>query len=89
MVSNYSNLLKSLIYTWADMGVSENRGTLKWMVYDGKPDFLMDDLGVPLFLETPISPFKMNKKKQSKLRKSQYLTVTLQDQLLPKKKWGS
>ena len=37
MVSNYSNLLKSLIYTWADMDVSENRGTLKWMVYDGKP----------------------------------------------------
>ena len=43
-----------------------------------------DDLGVPLFLETPISPCKMNHKKQSKLRKSQYLTVTLQDQLLPK-----
>ena len=26
----------------------------KWMVYHGKPYFLMDDLGVPLFLETPI-----------------------------------
>ena len=27
----------------------------KWMVYNGsKPYFLMDDLGVPLFLETPI-----------------------------------
>ena len=26
----------------------------KWMVYSGKPYFLMDDLGVPLFLETPI-----------------------------------
>ena len=35
------------------MDVSENSGTPKWMVYDdGKP---MDDLGVPLFLETPIS----------------------------------
>ena len=37
------------------MGVSINRGTPKWMVYNGKPYFLMDDLGVPLFLETPIS----------------------------------
>ena len=36
------------------MGVSINIGTPKWMVYDGKPYFLMDDLGVPLFLETPI-----------------------------------
>ena len=25
----------------------------KWMVYNGKPYFLMDDLGVPLFSETP------------------------------------
>ena len=25
------------------------------MVYNGKPYFLMEDLGVPLFLETPIS----------------------------------
>ena len=37
------------------MGVSKNRGTTKWMVYNGKPYFLMDDLGVfPLFLETSI-----------------------------------
>ena len=35
------------------MGVSKNRGTLKWMVYNGK--FIkMEDLGVPLLLETPI-----------------------------------
>jgi len=26
----------------------------KWMVYDGKPYEQMDDLGAPLFLETPI-----------------------------------
>ena len=32
------------------MGVSKNRGTPKWMVY-----IKMDDLGVPLFLETPLS----------------------------------
>ena len=34
------------------MGVSYNRGTLKFMVYNGKPYFFMDDLGVPLFSET-------------------------------------
>ena len=28
-----------------DMGVSKNRGTTKWMVYNGKLYFLMDDLG--------------------------------------------
>ena len=35
------------------MGVSKNRDTPKWMVYNGKPYEQMDDLGVPLFLETP------------------------------------
>ena len=35
------------------MGVSKNRETPKWMVYDGKL-LKMDDLGVPLFSETPI-----------------------------------
>jgi len=37
------------------MGVSKNRGTPKWMVkIMENPDFLMDDLGVPLFSETLI-----------------------------------
>ena len=36
------------------MGVSKNRGIPKWMVYNEKPYEQMDDLGVPLFLETPI-----------------------------------
>ncbi len=35
------------------MGVSKNRGTSKWMVFKGKL-IGIDDLGVPLFLETPI-----------------------------------
>ena len=35
------------------MDVSENRGTPKWMVYNGNP-IKMDDLGVPLFSETSI-----------------------------------
>ena len=35
--------------------VSKNRGIPKWMVCNGKPYFLMDDLGVPLLLETPIA----------------------------------
>ena len=34
-----------------EMGVSKNRGTPKWMVYNGKP-YKMDDLGVALFSET-------------------------------------
>ena len=32
------------------MGVSKTNGTPKWMVYN---PIKMDDLGVPLFLETP------------------------------------
>ena len=36
------------------MDVSKNRGTPKWMVYNGKPYEQMEDLGVPLFLETLI-----------------------------------
>ena len=35
------------------MGVSKNRGTPKWMVYNENP-IKMDDLGVSLFLEAPI-----------------------------------
>ena len=35
------------------MGVSKNRGTPKWMD-NGTPYYIMDDLVVPLFLETPI-----------------------------------
>ena len=35
------------------VGVSKNRGTPKWMVNNGNP-IKMDDLGVPLFLETPV-----------------------------------
>ena len=38
-----------------DMDVSKNRGTPKWMVYNLMENPIkMDDLGVPLFLETPI-----------------------------------
>ena len=36
------------------LGVSKNRKTPKWMVYNGKPYQQMDDLGVPLFFQTPI-----------------------------------
>ena len=35
------------------MGVSKNRGTPKWMVKLIENPIKMDDLGVPLFLETP------------------------------------
>ena len=37
-----------------DMGVSKNTDTPKWMVYNMENPIKMDDLGVPLFLETPI-----------------------------------
>ena len=36
------------------MGVSKNTGTPKWMVKIMENPINMDDLGVPLFLETPI-----------------------------------
>ena len=39
------------IFAFLQLGVSKNRGTPKWMVYNGKPYFWMDDLGGkhPLF----------------------------------------
>ncbi len=40
------------------MGVSKNRGTPKWMVKIRENPIKMDDLGVPLFLETPIYGWK-------------------------------
>ena len=36
------------------MDVSKNRGTPKWMVKIMENPIKTDDLGVPLFLETPI-----------------------------------
>ena len=36
------------------LGVSKNRGIPKWMVKIMENPIKMDDLGVPLFLETPI-----------------------------------
>ena len=47
--------VKCLLIFVGYMGVSKNRGAPKWMVYNGTPYYLMDDLGVPLFLETSIS----------------------------------
>ena len=40
------------------MGVSKNNGTPKWMVYFMENPIKMDDLGVPLFLETHICKYK-------------------------------
>ena len=47
-IENYQRIHIEFIWMFP-----KNRGTPKWMVYDGKPYFL-DDLGVPLFSETPI-----------------------------------
>ena len=39
-------MLPNTSYTvYTHMGVSKNRGTPKWMRYNGKPYFLNDDLG--------------------------------------------
>ena len=46
--------LSQQLFDTIHVDVSKNRGTPKWMVYNGKPYEQMDDLGVPLFLETPI-----------------------------------
>ena len=42
---------KSRIDIWVVHGGSKNRGTSKWMVYNGTP-YEMDDFRVPRFLET-------------------------------------
>ena len=39
------------------MGVSQNRGTPEWMVYnDGQPYLDISIVGIPLFLEAPSAP---------------------------------
>ena len=45
------NYILVLLYSYMD--VSKNRGTPKWMVKIMENPIKMDDLGVPLFLETP------------------------------------
>jgi hypothetical protein len=37
------------------MGLSINGGSPKWLVYNGKSQSKMDDLGIPPFMEFPIS----------------------------------
>ena len=46
------------------MDVSKNRGTPKWMVKKMENPIKMDDLGVPLFLETHILSLLRQKRKQ-------------------------
>ena len=63
--ANHVRLLQGLrhaldIVSWSknhDIVVSKNTGTPKWMVYIMENPIQMDDLGVPLFLETPICRF--------------------------------
>ena len=59
-VAMYPNHYKIAQEVWSNgtqMGVSKNRDTPKWMVYNGNP-IKMGDLGVPQFKETPKSPQK-------------------------------
>ena len=47
--------LNIILYYNIYMDVSKNRGAPKWMVYTVMENPIrMDDVGVPLFLETPI-----------------------------------
>ena len=68
-----------------DSGVSKNRGTPKWMVYNGKPYLLIDDLGgfTPLFLVQ--HPFL----KLAKLigQASPHFRSKAEDYRLPTKSW--
>ena len=51
--ANNIQYLHHLFVHHLHMGDSKNSATPKWMVYNGKP-INIDDLGVPLFSETPI-----------------------------------
>ena len=51
------------------MGVSKNNGTPKWIVYKGKPYEQLNDVGVPLFLETPIFLLPSYKTKKKNVKK--------------------
>ena len=49
------------------MGVSKNNGTPKWMVYFMENPIKIDDLGVPLYLETPICSCPLYKHHKKRL----------------------
>ena len=50
-----AGVVKNQPYFYRSACISKNRGTSKWMVYNLMENPIqMDDLGVPLFLETPI-----------------------------------
>ena len=71
-------LVFRFICTGMNLGISKNSGTPKWMVYKGKL-IKMDDLGVPLFLETPknMDIFKLwrNRLTMARCRKQMSLDV--------------
>ena len=55
MSNCFSHMENVWVISPLHMGVSKNRGTPKWMVKIMENPIKMDDLGVPLFLETSIS----------------------------------
>ena len=57
-IQNIQTFVSQKVFSLQSLGVSKNRGTPKWMVYNGKhyENMKMDDLGENhLFLETPQS----------------------------------
>ena len=53
-MSTANQWLLQMYSVCTEMGVSKNKGTPKWMIYNGQPYQKMYDLGgPPLFLETP------------------------------------
>ena len=66
------------------MGVSKNRGTPKWMVYNGNPIKMGDLGGPPLFLETPIySALKPVEKSKISAQSASRLRSSVRIELLP------
>ena len=54
-LKSWLKLMEVIFQTWMFPKIGVPHGTPKWMVYNGKHEnpIKMDDLGVPLFLETP------------------------------------
>ena len=60
-------IVSPLIHMILHVGVSKNRGTPKWMVKIMENPIKIDDLGVSLFLETPMFQIRFSAELRNKL----------------------